>query len=283
MSVHFPASPGRRPAWRWACVCIGLLLAGLALALAYGAMGGQLYVHASGVLLMADLAPLLIALGLALGLTRRPSLGLRVVAHPLLALPLWAIALGVWHLPGPYEAALRDPTVQALRCATLFACGLNMWVCLLGVVQGPRWFGGRARVAGIFGSRLFGAILANVLLWSNAVFYSSYIDSDALRGLSPLADQNMAGAIVLAQESLLTLGLLCWLLACAVPGSETPPRKASIKPMFGVHPDPVPTGAYAESPTGGYAEPATAAYAEPQRAMHAESPTGTYPHRQPVL
>jgi putative membrane protein len=231
MSVPSPTFLTRRPAWRWACLCTGVLLAGLACALAGGALGGQLYVHASGVLLIADLSPLLIALALG---SVRSSPALRVATNPLIALPSWAIVLGVWCLPGPYEAALGHPAVQALRCATLFVCGLSMWMCLLGVVQGPRWFGGRAKIAGVLGSRLLGAVLANVLLWSDAVFYASYVEGDALRGLSPLADQNLAGAVVLAQESLLTLGLLCWLLARTRPRRERAHRRG-VEPVAGAY------------------------------------------------
>src|ERR1700739_225446 len=184
MTEHLAARGLRRTS-----LCAGLLVAGFALVLIYRA-DERMFAHTTGVILIADLAPLLIALGL----TRRArdrSLaprrwGLTVVSHPLIALPLWTIALGVWQLPALYEAALHDPGVQALQCATLFACGLNLWMCLLGSLPAPAWFGAGARVAGILTSRLLGAILANVLLWSDVVFYPYYAHGDAVHGLSPL-------------------------------------------------------------------------------------------------
>lgn len=232
MTVHSPAALGRRRARRWACLCTGLLVTCLALALVYGA-AERMFVHTTGIILIADLAPLLIVLGLTPPATdrsittRRPDL--RGVAHPLIALPLWAVGLGVWQLPALYEAALHDAGVQALQCAMLFACGLNLWMCLLGCLPAPTWFGERARVAGALTSRLLAAILANVLLWSDAVFYPYYAHGDAVHGLSPLADQNIAGAIVLAQEALMTLGLLCWLLVRASPRKRTATPRTAIQ------------------------------------------------------
>src|SRR2546429_374415 len=69
-------------------------------------------VHMVQHLLLGDLAPLAIVLGLT-GPLLRPVLSfhwieqLRVLAHPLVALPLWAIDLGAWHLPVLYQAAIH--------------------------------------------------------------------------------------------------------------------------------------------------------------------------------
>ena len=59
--------------------------------------------------------------------------------------------------------------------------------------------------------RLTGTVLGNIFLWSGTVFYPFYLHGDALHRISPLADQNIAGAVMMVEESLLTLGLFCWL------------------------------------------------------------------------
>src|SRR6202021_3888807 len=66
---------------------------------------------------------------------------LRILAHPLIAFPLWAIDLYVWHLPVLYEAALRHAGVHALEHALFLGFGINMWMCLFGPLPMPSWFG----------------------------------------------------------------------------------------------------------------------------------------------
>jgi cytochrome c oxidase assembly factor CtaG len=177
-------------------------------------------------LLMGDLAALLIVLGLT-GPLLAPVLRigffdrLRVLAHPLVALPLWAINLYVWHLPFLYQAALRHPGVHALEHAMFIACGVNMWMCLFGPLPMPRWFGNLAKLGYIVCVRLIGTVLGNLFLWSGTVFYPFYLHGDASHHISPLADQNVAGAIMMVEESILTLCLLCWLfLRAAREGEE---------------------------------------------------------------
>ena len=69
--------------------------------------------------------------------------------------------------------------------------------------------------------RLTGTVLGNIFLWSGTVFYPYYLHGDALHHISPLADQNIAGAVMMVEESLLTLGLFCWLfLKAAKEGEE---------------------------------------------------------------
>ena len=75
----------------------------------------------------------------------------------------------------------------------------------------PRWFGGWGALGYIIVVRLIGAVLANILLWSQTIFYPVYRSSDAARGLNPLSDQNLAGGVMMVEESILTVILLGWL------------------------------------------------------------------------
>jgi hypothetical protein len=43
------------------------------------------------------------------------------------------------------------------------------------------------------------------------VFYPVYDPRDAARGINPLSDQNLAGGLMMVEESLLTVILLAWL------------------------------------------------------------------------
>lgn len=158
-------------------------------------------------LLLGDLAPLLLALGLSGPLLRpllapRPVQRLQVLTHPLVALPLWALNLGLWHLPGLYVAALEHPLVHALQHACFLAGGLLLWSTLLGLLPGPRWYGLGARFASLAFVWVVGAALANVFLWSDTAYYSPYVHAERLWGLTPLDDQRAGGGVMLVEMML---------------------------------------------------------------------------------
>jgi cytochrome c oxidase assembly factor CtaG len=172
--------------------------------------------HMGQHLLLGDLAPLLVVLGLSGALLRpllalRPLASLRVLAYPLLALPLWAVDLWLWHLPLFYDAALDHRAVHALEHACFFVGGALLWTALLGLLPGPRWFGGGARVASLGFVWVAGGALANVFLWSDRAYYSRYVDAPRTWGLSPVADQRAGGGVMLLEMSVIVVAVFVWL------------------------------------------------------------------------
>lgn len=213
------------PGWRQACFYGGFVTIGVALTSLGGDSQELLTAHMVEHLLLGDIAALLIVLGLT-GPLIAPILRvklfdrLRVLSHPLIAFPLWAIDLYVWHLPVFYEAALNHPGVHALQHAMFLGFGINMWMCLFGPLPTPSWFGNLAKLGYIIAVRLTGTVLGNVFLWSGTVFYSFYAHGDAAWHVSPVADQNLAGAVMMVEESILTLCLFCWLFLRTARQSE---------------------------------------------------------------
>jgi putative membrane protein len=204
------------PGWRQACFYGGILTIAGALT-ALGDLSDELLTaHMVEHLLLGDIASLLIVLGLT-GPLIAPILRiklfdrLRILAHPLIAFPLWAIDMYVWHLPVFYEAALNHLAVHLLEHAMFLGFGINMWMCLFGPLPTPRWFGNLAKLGYIVAVRLTGTVLGNVFMWSGSVFYPFYTRGDAVWHVSPIADQNLAGAVMMVEESILTLCLFCWL------------------------------------------------------------------------
>ncbi len=213
------------PGWRQACFYGGFVVIGAALTSLGAASQDLLWVHMIEHLLLGDIAALLIVLGLT-GPLLAPILRiklfdrLRALSHPAIAFPLWAIDLYTWHIPLFYQAALRHSGVHALEHAMFLGFGINMWMCLFGPLPTPSWFGNLGKLIYIVAVRLAGTVLGNIFLWSGTVFYPYYLKGDAHFHISPLADQNIAGAIMMVEESILTLGLFCWLFLRTARESE---------------------------------------------------------------
>ena len=174
--------------------------------------------HMAEHLLIADLGSLLLVLGLTapvlapvlrIGVFDR----LRLIAHPLAAFPLWAVDLYLWHVPALHEAAVRHAGVHALQHMSFVFFGANMWMALLGPLPKPAWFGNLAKLVYVLAVRLTGAVLGNVFVFGGHVFYGVYAAGERAHGISPGADQNAAGAIMMIEGSLLTICLFAWLFA----------------------------------------------------------------------
>jgi len=206
------------PAWRLWCFALGLLLALLALTSPLDALGEErlFSAHMLQHVLIGDLAALALMLGLT-GPLLRPVLAvgaigrLRVLAHPLVALPLWAVNLYIWHLPPLYEAALGSDAVHALQHILFFTAGALMWAPVVEVLPGPMWFGTGAKLGYIVVVRLLETVLGNVFFWVGSVLYPTYERSEKLWGLSALSDQGTAGGIMMIEGSVVTICALGWL------------------------------------------------------------------------
>lgn len=206
------------PAWRVACFAAGIVLIGAVLVSPIAHMGEELLIaHMVQHLLLMDIAALLIVLGLT-GPLLQPLLAIRAVdrmrflVHPLVALPLWALSLYVWHIPDLYQAALTNEAVHGLEHACFLGFGVLMWMPLVGPLPVPRWFGIGSKLLYVIGVRFAGTILGNVFMWSNTVFYPDYASAEADFGIDPIADQSTAGVIMTIEGGLSTLALLAWLL-----------------------------------------------------------------------
>ena len=135
-------------------------------------------------LLIGDLAALFIVLGLTGPvlqpmLARRPFSWLRVLGNPLVALPLWALNLYLWHLSALYDGVLDSSLLHLAQHAGFFTFGLAMWLPLVGPLPKPAWFGDGAKLVYIVVVRLLEAVLANVLIWSGTVLYPDYAPGEA--------------------------------------------------------------------------------------------------------
>jgi putative membrane protein len=204
------------PAWRQACFGAGLALIAIALFSPIGHIAEELVIaHMGEHLLIGDLASLLLVLGLTRSLLQ-PLLAIRVLnrlqvlAHPLVALPLWGLNFYLWHVPALYDAAYGGAPVHALEHATFLFFGCLMWMPVFGPLPKPEWFTAGWKVGYVIAVRFAGAILGNVLMWSGTVLYPVYAEGERYWGVSAIADQSTAGVIMMVEGTFLALGVLAW-------------------------------------------------------------------------
>lgn len=204
--------------WRQSLFALGLVILFLAVSSPVDWIGEErlFSIHMLQHVLLGDIAPLCLVAGLT-GPLLRPILRfglverLRFLAHPLVALPLWAVNLFVWHLPVAYEAALGSDAVHALQHLCFLTFGALMWAPVVEVLPGPEWFGTAWKLGYIVVVRLLETVLGNVFLWGGTVFYATYQEAPRLGGISALADQGIAGGVMMIEGSLVTIGALAWL------------------------------------------------------------------------
>ena len=201
-------------AWRQASFALGITLAAAA---QLTPLEDELFfMHMLQHVFLGDLAPLAFVLGLT-GPLLRPILAvpwlapLRHLAHPLVALPLWALSLYLWHLPPLYEAAVEHSAVHALEHLSFFTTGVLMWAAVVEVLPGPEWFGTGWKLGYVAVVRLVETALGNVFVWSGDVIYDVYDHGEEHFGIGALQDQGLAGTIMMVEGSVVTIGALAWL------------------------------------------------------------------------
>jgi cytochrome c oxidase assembly factor CtaG len=204
--------------WRQFLFWLGIFLLVLAINSPIDHLGETdfFFVHMTQHILLGDLAPLCFVVGLT-GPVLRPVLAirffdrLRILTHPLVALPLWAINLCVWHIPFLYEAALGNSAVHAIEHFLFFTCGALMWSPVVETLPGPAWFGTGWKLGYVAIVRMIETVVGNVFIWSAAAWYSTYENALPKWGIDAVDDQSLAGVVMMAEGGFVTLGILAWL------------------------------------------------------------------------
>ena len=193
-----------RPTRQW-CLGLGVVTALLVLVGPFDAAAdtSQAWHMGQHVVLLTLAAPLL-ALGLtgrsprtAIARWQRRFLRLPVVrrasrsatALVAAAILLQSAALAVWHLPGPYQAAVRNPLFHVLEHAVFLGTAVLFWWTLLHTSRARLGLG----VLALFVAALPGTALGVLMTLAHSNWYPVYGN-----GSAGLADQQMAGVVMWA-------------------------------------------------------------------------------------
>jgi cytochrome c oxidase assembly factor CtaG len=215
---------------RAACFVAGVFVAlGAVVSPLHGAAGAKFSMHmVQHQVLMLVAAPLLIAgrpglvmalalpirmrkMSWAIGRTKPMVALLRLLRNPLLILLVYAGVLWIWHLPGPYDAAVQSNAVHSAEHISFFGIALAFWA---GVMRtGPRR---RMRYVPammlVLGTMLLSNWLAAILSFGR-VAYPTYVQRAALLRIDPLPDRQLAGSIMWLPSTIVSFGVLGVLFA----------------------------------------------------------------------
>ena len=177
--------------------------------------------------LLGDIAPLLILLGLSRVIMRpatrrlmRVERALGRLASPAVGLVLWLAIMYFWHVPALYDAATENALVHLIEHASFFAAGLALWWPLIQPVPMRRSLTGLEPLGYIAAAKAGLAALGLYLAWSSTAFYPYYEQAPRIWGLSPVEDQNIGGVLMMAEQSLTLVLVMVALFVRALTKSE---------------------------------------------------------------
>lgn len=137
---------------------------------------------------------------------------LNLLLRPWVSFVVWAVVFAAWHYPAAYDYVLDHQVVHDLQHVTFVIAGVLVWTQLLDPARrGTLRRSGRIAMAvGLF---VAGQILADVLIFSFDPLYPAYAAQDErLLGLSPLGDQQLAGIVMMVEQTITLGACVAWLL-----------------------------------------------------------------------
>jgi putative copper resistance protein D len=205
---------------------IGLGLQAIGLLSPIGAYADDLLVaHMAEHLLIADLAAPFLLAGLrnpvlvfflprdvlvTLARRRRLRAVFRRLRQPLPAIALYAVVLYLWHFAFFFEAAVRSPLVHALQHMSFIATGMLVWWSALEPKR-RRFRGELWKVGHIIGARFVGMFLGMSFVVIRVPVYAGvYGSGERAGGLTALADQQLAGSLMVTVDILLMVFALAF-------------------------------------------------------------------------
>jgi putative membrane protein len=207
---------GGRGAGASQLACFALALAALTAAVVSPIDGlGEDYLFSMHMLqhiLLGDIAPVFLLLALSRVIMRPATRRLVAVeralgrlAHPLTGLFLWFALIYLWHIPALYDAAIESEAVHALEHASFFTAGVALWWPLVQPVPMRRRMTGLWPFAYIGAAKAGLAGLGLYLTWSKGVAYEHYESVPRIWGLTATEDQNVGGAMMMLEQSIVLL------------------------------------------------------------------------------
>jgi putative membrane protein len=205
-----PSEPHPPSGWQLAAFLGGIAVLVVALCSPVDKLGERLLVmHMVQHVLLLDVAPILLILGLTKVLLRPATRRLRAVeqragflAGPVFAVVLYSAGMWLWHVPAMYDAAARHTGVHVLEHLTFTTIGLLYWWHLLSPIRSRLKREGMGPLAYMVTTKASVGLLGIVLTFAPSAIYPYYAHQPHWWGLSPHTDQALAGVVMALEQSL---------------------------------------------------------------------------------
>ena len=153
--------------------------------------------------------------------------GFAVLRRPLVAIPVFVVLLYGWHFSFAFGAAMRHPALHAVQHLCFVGGALLVWWPVLEPdrrrLQGELWKAGHVLAARFMGMFLGMAFV----LTRRPVYFSIYGERPHRHGLSPVADQQLAGGLMLGLDFFVILFALTFFFWRAAADHDRSEREAA--------------------------------------------------------
>lgn len=223
-----PGEPHPPGFGRLALFMSGLLVVLVALVSPVDGLGDQLLLmHMVQHILLLDLAPILLILGLTKGLLRPVTRRIHTLerragplAHPAAAVIAYAGFMWLWHIPAMYDAALHHSGIHVIEHLCFAGAGSLYWWHLLSPIRSRLRLGGMGPIGYMVSTKLLVGILGIALAFAPNAFYPFYEHHPHYWGLTPGQDQNIAGLLMALEQSVVMGIALVYLFVSMLAESE---------------------------------------------------------------
>jgi putative membrane protein len=127
-------------------------------------------------------------------------------ALPIVVTVMFCVVWWVWHLAGPFDAAVRSPAVYALEVITYLAAGVLMWLQLVESPPLRPQLPPLRRIALVLVLAASGTVLGLIRAYGPGVAYPAYLDSG--RSVAAVVSDQQAGGAILWVIPLIPLSIL---------------------------------------------------------------------------
>jgi putative membrane protein len=132
-------------------------------------------------------------------------------AMPILVTALFCVTWWVWHLPGPFDAALRSPVIYAAEVVTYLAVGIGFWLQLIGSRPLSPQMAPLNRVALVVAAAASGTVLGLIRAYGRGVAYPAYLGLG--HSVSSVVSSQQAGGAILWVFPLIPFSIVAVALA----------------------------------------------------------------------
>lgn len=140
---------------------------------------------------------------------RRLRAVFRVLRRPLVALPLYVIAVYLWHWSALFEGALRHSGVHVLQHMSFMAVNLLLWWSVI-EPQRRRMGGQLWKIGYLFAARMSTMFLGMVFLFARGIVYADVYGRGLREGISARSDQQAAGGMMMTLDIVIMTVTMCW-------------------------------------------------------------------------